>query len=182
MKRLLIYVSHPLSGNPEGNRKSAREITARLSDRCGFRDFIFVNPLDMFQGQGMTDTQDRHILSQAIEVMLKCDGVIFCDGWKRSRGCRMEHFLARKAGMLRWLGAESFQEGLYQGIHEHSDSLQGFYNARAQSLGYRDLDDYFDSRITAGEGGDSHGEHQCAGAGCPAGKGTEAQGNPAGNA
>ena len=32
------------------------------------------------------------------------------------------------------------------------------------------------------EGREDHGEYQCTGAGCPAGKGTETQGNPAGNA
>lgn len=54
------------------------------------------------------------MLSQAIEIMLRCDGVIFCDGWRKSRGCRMEHFKARAAGLPRWIGVDAFLGNLRQ--------------------------------------------------------------------
>lgn len=58
------------------------------------------------------------MLSQAVEVMLRCDGIIFCDGWEKSRGCRMEHLKARKAGLPRWLGVDAFL-GNHRQQNEH---------------------------------------------------------------
>lgn len=114
-KRKLIYISHPLRGDAPNNRQKAREITAELSCACSSNLFIFVNPLDMFMGQSLRISNDRLILSQAAEIMKRCDGVIFCEGWRKSRGCRIEHFAARKAGLPRWLGHETFIEAVKYG-------------------------------------------------------------------
>lgn len=133
-KRTFIYISHPFSADPEHNRRKASDITGELARKCGVNLFIFINPLDLFLGQSQTLESDRWISSQAIEAMLKCDGVIFCDGWRKSRGCRVEHFAAHKTGLPRWLGVDAFLANLEQ--HEDLcedkgclDEIGGYHEA-----------------------------------------------------
>ena len=142
-KRALIYISHPFRGI-EANRERAREITALLSGECGFNNYIFINPLDLFMGQSKRANLDAIILSQAVEVMQKCDGVIFCEGWRKSRGCRVEHFAARKAGIPRWIGHEAFIASCKD--EEPYRFWVGFHDALAQTWGYKDLADYLRKR------------------------------------
>ena len=75
----MIYVSHPYSSAPELNRVRARNEIRLLCKE--FADtYVFVNPLDLFIAQSEA-LDDDVILEQAIEVMKRCDGVLFCDGW-----------------------------------------------------------------------------------------------------
>ena len=146
-KRPLIYISHPLTGNPAGNRESARIITAYLSRDCGFNNYIFINPLDLFMGQSLSAHSDAAVLSQAIEVMRKCDGVIFCKGWQKSRGCRMEHYVAYKAGLPRWDGVETFCTGFHDRTpYEFWCKLNDAY---ARTWGYKDFKDYIENTVLA---------------------------------
>ena len=171
-KRPLIYISHPFTGDPEGNRESARKITAFLSKECGFNNYIFINPLDLFLGQSMVANLDASVLSQAVEVMLKCDGVVFCDGWRKSRGCRVEHRKAYKAGLPRWDGPEAFVAGFND--RTPYEFWCKVMDAAAQSRGYENLKDYLDKRLMErrrmGYGEPGHGK--------PGGDAGESEGAP----
>lgn len=139
MRRQFIYISHPFTGNEEANRESARAITAALSKQCGY-SYVFVNPLDMFMGQALLARDDRHILFQAVEVMKRCDGVIFCEGWRKSRGCRIEHRAAYKAGIPIWDNPQSFvEEHRNKRNKVRIDELRDRYH---QIFGYADRWDY----------------------------------------
>jgi len=113
----LIYISHPFTGNEELNRLDARQITGRLSMRHQ-DEFIFINPLDLFQGQSDFLEPDSLILKQALEVLRKCNGVVFCKGWQRSAGCRKEFALATKLGLPIWESPELFTENVVWGEDE----------------------------------------------------------------
>ena len=34
-----------------------------------------------------------------MEVLKRCDAVVFCGNWKKSKGCRMEYDEAKKLGL-----------------------------------------------------------------------------------
>lgn len=94
MKR--IYLSHPFGGRKE-NREKAAALATLYEDlwrREGEHDYVIVNPLEYFKPlDGFID--DDTILRMAKNLMRSCDAVLFAPGWKRSRGCRYEHWQAR---------------------------------------------------------------------------------------
>lgn len=104
----LIYISHPFGGL-QRNRDNARMITSTLA--CEYpQQFVFINPLDLFRAQGMVIEEDNLILTQALNVMERCDGVLFCDGWKNSNGCRAERQIANNLTLPCWFGLDSFRQ------------------------------------------------------------------------
>lgn len=108
MKR--IYLSHPFGGNEE-NREKAGRISTRFS-RLWAKDgeYVIVNPLKELSN--VPEENDDKILMMAVDLMKSCDGVIFAPGWKRSRGCRLEHMIARRHNIPRILLDEDVAEVL----------------------------------------------------------------------
>lgn len=98
----MIYVSHPYTGNEEANVEDAMKVTNRLAQATG-GSYLFINPLAVFGDMGETLTYDQ-ILDQCLELLDRCDGVIFCDGWTMSRGCQAEMGKALQAKKSIWFG------------------------------------------------------------------------------
>ena len=121
MKRPLIYVSHPFSSAPELNRVRARNNVRLLANE--FADsYTFVNPLDLFKAQSDV-LDDDVILEQAIEVMKRCDGVLFCEGWEHSHGCCEEYKVAREINLPRWFGFYTFIQSYKDMVQEASQGV-----------------------------------------------------------
>lgn len=38
-------------------------------------------------------------LGESLQVMAKCEAVLFCDGWENARGCKIEHEAAKAYGL-----------------------------------------------------------------------------------
>ena len=94
-----IYLSHPYGGFRQ-NRENALALTAfyrDVLDAEGKEDWEIINPIEYFAQMAEEGVDDETILMMAVALMLDCDGVLFAPGWKRSRGCRYEHFRARHA-------------------------------------------------------------------------------------
>ncbi len=91
MKR--IYLSHPYGGKEE-NRKSAARIAQiyRAIWQAEGKDWEIVDPLAYFQPIA-AGLDDDTILRLAVNLMLTCDGILYAPGWRRSRGCRYEHYM-----------------------------------------------------------------------------------------
>jgi hypothetical protein len=97
--RKRIYLSHPFGGQEE-NREKAAALAAfyrAVWDAEGMTDWEIVNPLEYFAPLAADGVDDETILLMAVALMQDCDGVLFAPGWKKSRGCRYEHFRARHA-------------------------------------------------------------------------------------
>ena len=103
-----IYLSHPYGGKQE-NRESAawwanffREEWAKDEE---MKDWQIVNPLEELKDEADRNSEDQ-MLGLAVELMQTFDGVIFAPGWKKSRGCRYEHLVARNTEGVKYFMAE----------------------------------------------------------------------------
>ena len=98
-----IYLSHPY-GWSEKNRAAAKDVAALYrwawAGERGKEDYRLINPLEILEPWAGRMSEDE-ILRDAVELMRGCEAVIFCPGWKRSRGCRLEHYIAGREGIQR---------------------------------------------------------------------------------
>lgn len=86
-----VMICQPMYGLPYAEIKEAR-------DRA--KDFIRQHRGDIVEN--LVDTsemEDRatmplYCLAKSLEAMSYCDVVYFLEGWKRARGCRIEHLAA----------------------------------------------------------------------------------------
>lgn len=91
----MMYISHPFTGNEKENAAGAKRVKKAL--QLAYPNICFINPLDEF---GDNDKLDYcAVLSLAMELLSRCDGVIFCRNWEKSTGCKAEMAYAKKAGM-----------------------------------------------------------------------------------
>ena len=102
----MIYISHPYTGDEKNNMQDARQI-ARLLAKATNGQVLFINPLDTFSHcTGVLDYMP--ILEQCIELLERCDGVIFCKGWEQSRGCQEEMDASLNSKIPRWYSPSEF--------------------------------------------------------------------------
>lgn len=96
----MMYISHPFTGNEAMNRIDATRVKKTL--QLTYPNICFVNPLDEFGDNEKLEYCTA--LSLAMELLSRCDGVIFCRGWEKSVGCRAEMAFALKTEMeIRYL-------------------------------------------------------------------------------
>lgn len=112
----MMYISHPFTGSEEKNAKDAKHVKKTL--QLTYPNICFVNPLDEF---GDNDKLDYcTALSLAMELLSRCDGVIFCRNWEKSVGCRAEMAYAKKRDMeIRYLSEYGITVG---GMVSESDT------------------------------------------------------------
>lgn len=92
-----IYLSHPYGGFLVNREKAAAlaKMYRAIWDAEGKTDWELVNPIEYFAP--LAGLHENTILELAVNLMKTCDGVLFAPGWKKSRGCRYEHWKARHA-------------------------------------------------------------------------------------
>ena len=111
MKKERSYLSHPFGGKEENRAKAAQivRVYRHIWDREGLKNWEIVNPLALFEP--FTGLPEDTILDMAVALMKGCDGVLFAPGWRKSRGCRYEHWRARRSkGRIRYFQAEIPEE------------------------------------------------------------------------
>ena len=99
MEKKKIYISLPVTGYDLGERRMLAAGCARVLDALGAEA---VNPLE----NGLPeDAAWLDHMRADLRLLLDCDGILLCEGWEKSRGCRVEHGLALGLG-LQVLGAD----------------------------------------------------------------------------
>ena len=115
-----IYLSHPYQGREE-NREKAAALAAfyrAVWDAEGKSDWVLVDPLSYFEPLERDGVDDETILMMAVALMQDCDGVLFAPGWRKSRGCRYEHFRLRHAkGLVKYFKEEIPEEVEVAAVH-----------------------------------------------------------------
>lgn len=111
--KVRIYLSHPFGGKEENRERAAAiaQFYREMWDSEGKENWEIINPLAYFEP--FTGIPEDTILSMAATLMDTCDGVLFAPGWRRSRGCRYEHWRARRSkGRVHYYQAEIPEEVL----------------------------------------------------------------------
>lgn len=105
---MMIYVSHPFTGDEQLNREKARIITARLAGT--FKDIVFINPLDVFRHVPLAELSYEEVLKQCIDIVFQCNGIIMTGKWKESTGCIREYYAAMAMAKPIYLSEKEFVE------------------------------------------------------------------------
>ena len=109
--KVRIYLSHPYGGKEENREKAAQiaQLYRTIWDAEGKKNWELLNPIEYFEP--FTGLHENTILELAVNLMETCDGVLFAPGWRRSRGCRYEHWRAhRSKGRVHYFQAEIPEE------------------------------------------------------------------------
>ena len=97
-----VFISQPMNGKTEqeiiGQRQAAIE---NIHNLC--KGPIEIVDSYFKDGDVVTHNKYGHIpilfLAKSIERMSEADAVYMCSGWESSRGCRIEHRVARDYGL-----------------------------------------------------------------------------------
>ena len=112
----VFYLSHPFTGNEEKNRIETTKLMQLLGST--FPQYVFLSPIDAMKPMEHLLDYDT-ILSQTLELLKRCDGIILTGRWQESNGCQAEYDLAKKlclsisfgvAGFYQQYGAEKGQK------------------------------------------------------------------------
>lgn len=89
-----VYISLPITGyGYEERRRKAATVWLNLRDK-GFKP---VNPME--NGLGKHDSHEKH-MRVYFRLLLDCDAIYLCHGWRKSKGCLAERTVAEQCGML----------------------------------------------------------------------------------
>lgn len=116
-----IYLSHPYCGFKSTNAVRAAALAAfyrAVWDAEGKTDWELINPIEYFAPLAEDGVDDKTIHMMAVVLMLDCDGVLFAPGWKKSRGCRYEHYRLRHTkGLVKYYNEEIPEEVEAAAVH-----------------------------------------------------------------
>jgi hypothetical protein len=85
-----VYISGPMTGIPDLNFP-AFEAAAKTLREMGHEP---VSPSDLPQSAPYPD-----MLKNAIRVMLNCDQILMLEGWQKSKGAKVELYVAEAVGI-----------------------------------------------------------------------------------
>ena len=88
-----IYISGKISGTDLTETRKRFAAAANATKRLGYEP---VNPLE--NGLSEHDSWEAHMLKD-IADLLHCNAIYMLQGWKDSKGARIEHYIATEIGM-----------------------------------------------------------------------------------
>lgn len=127
-----IYISGRITGLPiEG----ARERFAAAAAFLGDLGFDAVNPMD--NGLSESDPWESHIV-RGIGLLLGCGAVFMLDGWRESRGARIEYSVAAECGKYILFESATVDRDLFimklqNAIHEATGMRFSDYHNRSRT-------------------------------------------------
>jgi hypothetical protein len=102
MTKFRVYISGPMTGQPEFNFPAFHETAARLR-QAGAEA---INPAESFGGR--TDLPRASYIRADMVLLAHCQAIVMLPGWENSRGAKLEYLMAREIGMPVF-DAETFQ-------------------------------------------------------------------------
>ena len=93
----VVYISHPFTGNEEENRAASMRIAHELAKQ--HPDICFINPLAVFSAAASAGLSYERIMAQCLALLERCNEIIVCGRWKKSRGCMKEYHYAIERGI-----------------------------------------------------------------------------------
>jgi hypothetical protein len=88
----MIYISGPITGRPIEESEAHFK---KASDDLAKADFIPSNPMLLDHNH---DKSWQSYMKEDISEMMKCDAIYMLQGWKSSKGAKIEYELAKALG------------------------------------------------------------------------------------
>lgn len=113
MERPRIYISIPITGRDEARQREYADLMKARLSRSGWRP---VSPFEIYAGKSPTYAD---YICYDLRALADCDAVVMCEGWRLSRGCRIERYFASQMGIpafgenglpLDWLDAKTLHD------------------------------------------------------------------------
>lgn len=95
-RNMLVYLSHPFTGDETRNRERAQQLAAEITRL--YDNVVVVNPLDNFRYAELAKMDYTQVLTKCLALMLRCDAVYQNDEYLYSTGCKMERLVAEETG------------------------------------------------------------------------------------
>lgn len=89
-----IYISGPITGQNKEEVSRAFEEAKRVITEAGHTP---VSPLE--NGLPHDSSYEDHLVAD-FRMLLHCDAIMLLYGWSRSKGCRMENYIAVNMGKV----------------------------------------------------------------------------------
>lgn len=86
----MVYIAHPFLGKPE-NVAKVEQIILKLIKQ--FPDITFYSPLHA-TGFFYHEVSYEDGMEHCYEALSRCDELWLCEGWRESRGCKLEGLFA----------------------------------------------------------------------------------------
>ena len=99
-----IMISQPMAGITDKEIEEVRERAKKVIEDAGdeFVSTFFKDDWETLsaklEAEGVKQVS-LHFLARSLLEMSKCDGVYFCKGWLKARGCVIEHQVAKSYGL-----------------------------------------------------------------------------------
>ena len=109
-KKLKMYLSFPITGR---NLKDVKAYARRIKTVWEAKGYDVVTPFDLSTEENKPYS---YYMGKDIEKILEVDGIIMCDDWFMSKGCRLENYAAQVYGKIiridthRYLGRKEHGE------------------------------------------------------------------------
>ncbi len=87
-----LYVSGPMTGMKDKNFPAFMKASIALRRR----GYLIINPAELDIGE--PETTWEKCLQRDIRELMKCTGVATLPGWKKSRGAKLEVYIAKALG------------------------------------------------------------------------------------
>ena len=105
-----ILISLPMTGRMMEAKNEAYTTKIELSRR--FRSCNFINPVEFDVDQDNV----AECIGKSVETVLSIDGIVSLNGWDKSRGCKVERFVAETYGKKVYEHYQLDVRKLYNGV------------------------------------------------------------------
>ena len=101
---MIIYISGPISGLPDGNRPAFAEMAVTWRSK----GWEVVNPHDLFTADAEESWEGY--MRKDLAALLTCTHIVMLPGWEHSRGARLERTVANAVGILMMLPSDAEED------------------------------------------------------------------------
>jgi hypothetical protein len=112
MSKPRVYVAGPITGLPNGNKEEFEAAVKWLRERTSFE---VISPLEMDSSEEFAATMANHYgevywhrMVEDFKTVISVDALVLLNGWARSKGARIEVFVALSLGkrFYEWSSAQ----------------------------------------------------------------------------
>lgn len=93
----MAMISQPMSGKTEEEIIAARNEASQRLENMGYT--VVDTYYNKYSVPCYANNGALYHLGQSLTEMARCDAVYFCRGWEDTRGCQIEHEVAKAYGL-----------------------------------------------------------------------------------